>query len=61
MGFFLFVALGFISGLLFLAGWNSIDAICACAPLTSSVANGTMGLFTIGGVVVGAVLSAICN
>lgn len=59
MGFVFVAAIGFLSGFLFLAGWTSVDAICACAPLTHSVANGTLGIFTVGGIVIGAVLQ-IC-
>lgn len=53
--------LGFCAGLLFLGGWVSIDLICACVPLTENVADGTMGLFTISGIVLGGILGIFLN
>lgn len=59
MGFAFTVIVFFLAGLLFLAGWVSINTICQCAPLTENVANGTLGLFCIAGAVVGTVLSVL--
>ncbi len=61
MGFVLVTMMSFLAGLLFLAGWGSLDAVCACVPITERVANGTLGLFCVGGAVLGAVLQITCG
>jgi hypothetical protein len=54
MGFALIVFTSVLAGALFLGGWASIDAVCDCLPLTERVAQGTLGLFAVGGVILGA-------
>ena len=59
MGFVFITILGFLTGLLVLAFWNSINLICACAPLTENVANGVVLLSCCIGVVLGAVATVL--
>jgi hypothetical protein len=59
MGFVLTIIFSFFVGLLFLAGWVSIDAIWDCAPLSGRVANGTLGLFCVGGACLGIALQIV--
>jgi hypothetical protein len=59
MGFVFILFISFVAGLMFLAGWQSIDSICECIPLRQNVANGTLGLFCVAGVVLGGLATAL--
>lgn len=59
MGFVFTIIASFMLGLLFLAGWASFDAVCDCAHLSERVANGTLGLFCVGGAVLSGVFTVL--
>lgn len=61
MGLVFAIIFSIAAAFLFLLGWSSLDSICACAPLTQSVAKGVLGLFFVGGATAGVALHILCS